>query len=107
MRNGNENENENAQTFKRTKMKTILPVWISGYPCLLKKKNENNWRSWNVISPKIYYLYFGIKTKSFLLNILQIKVNVSWNNIMRLINSIKKYSSPMKSSKNKLNNKIK
>jgi len=50
-------------------------MWIPLF--VKKKKNENNPRSRNVISPKIYYLYFVPNTENFLLKVLQINVKVN------------------------------
>ena len=44
--------------------------------------------------------------EKILLKILYIRIKVNWNSIIRLMNSIKKYSGAMNSNKNKLNSKI-
>ena len=47
-----------------------------------------------------------IKIENFLLKILLIKIKVSWNNTVRLINSIKNTIKLINNSKNNLNSKI-
>ena len=49
---------------------------------------------------------FLSKLKFFLIKVLYIKVKISWNNTVGLMNSIKKYNGPINNNKNKLNSKI-
>ena len=50
-------------------------------------------------------VYFA-KIENLLLKVLQIKVKISWNSTMRLMNSTKNTIKIINNNKNKLNNKI-
>ena len=45
----------------------------------------------NIVSVRLGFTYFA-EIENFLLKILLIKVKVSWNSIVKFMNSIKKYS---------------
>ena len=52
----------------------------------------------NIISVRLGFAYFA-EIENFLLKILLIKVKVSWNSIVKLMNSTKKCSGAMNSRK--------